>query len=242
MTGTPSLAFPTKKTAGRKTATKKTSSTTKKATTKKTATRKVAASKKKPAKKAARKKAAPKKKQAAKKKPAVKKLFKLPKDQRPPKRPATALALYMQEYFAAQSTKGLPLKVTRDRMTAGAQEWNNLSATEKQRYYDRVSALREQYKTDYLLWFRNTDPKVVRAYNKTLRLKGKRPIRRPEGGRRPPTPYIRFFVGMRDPSASLVENAKSASAAWKALPEAEKKKLSDEFRTELAKWKRENGQ
>ncbi|KAK7023034.1 hypothetical protein R3P38DRAFT_3194982 [Favolaschia claudopus] len=216
----PAVRAPAKSTAGRKTAT----TAKKTAAKKKPATKKKAAPKKKPAakkvatkKKAAPKKAAKPKGRVAAKKPVVKKSTRVTRAQAPPPRGPSPFILFSNEY--GKNHKDVSI-VERAKLSGAA--WRALSEEEKQPYVTLSAARSTVAQEERTRYFASVDPDLLRRLNKQRIASKKNRIPVPRILRKPPSSFFLFLSEIRDPSLSAVENAKSAGAAWKTLPESEK--------------------
>jgi len=146
----------------------------------------------------------------------------------PPKREGTsAYSVFLKQHLLDAVAKG---EAVRDAFKRGPSEWLKLSDAQKQSYDATVAENRKIYEKKYEEWYRALPPGYLREVNLRQKAKGKLLKRRPAGMRVPSASgYITFFKEYRTTSTNTAEMslpaiAKSAGAAWKALPEAEKQK------------------
>lgn len=127
----------------------------------------------------------------------------------------------------------------------GPKEWAKLSDAEKETYAANIPEKKAEYEKKYEEWYRALPLGYFREINRRRKEKGKFMLRTPKRMRLPPsTGYIEFFKDYRGtaPMAemSLIAAAKSAGAAWRALPEAEKEKYNQRGREKREEWKKNN--
>lgn len=140
--------------------------------------------------------------------------IKLNKDELPPKRPATAYNIFVQEIYSsilpdheANGDHDAVTTIFKDRIKLVSERWNNMSEDEKkvrmtfpglnseqfssrsqQPYREKEQEAKAQYERDVEEWYRTTDPRIVQA----VRAQRKTTPEKPTEFRRPLSPFIRY--------------------------------------------------
>ncbi|RPD56521.1 hypothetical protein L226DRAFT_531339 [Lentinus tigrinus ALCF2SS1-7] len=210
-----------------------------------------------------KKKAAAKKSTATKKKPAKAgrpkkddsndpearfknglKAVKVKKSELPPVKPTTAYSLFLREQYKEIGQTG----TFGEKSTEIAARWKQLSEAEKQRYFEQAESLKEAFAKTQEEWYKNTDPRILRAINVKRRAENKPLIHMPTHlrNKRPLSSYMRYMLEVRDsveldPSLSTKEalNKRAAQIGkmWHELPAQEKQRYTDQYHKELEEYK-----
>ncbi|TPX66059.1 hypothetical protein SpCBS45565_g04690 [Spizellomyces sp. 'palustris'] len=207
---------------------------------------------------------------------AKKKLKALPEPSvTPPKKPTPAYILFASAQSQILSKdSAFANRDYRAKLTAISREissrWERLPESEKKQYHAQVEKAKAQYERDYKNYLAKRTPADVLLEKKAYKLKKAikpdrataKPPRDANAPKAPLTSYVRFFkdvysmspskqeevIGRSTAGISPQEVSKLVAAAYKSLPESEKKKYQTAYATEaeaykkkVAVYKRSNG-
>ncbi|KAI0666457.1 hypothetical protein C8Q78DRAFT_1083063 [Trametes maxima] len=178
--------------------------------------------------------------------------FKLPlkkvnvkKDELPPKQPRGAYNIYIKESFEKlmkEPSKFPSNEVFLKSANAFSQRWKTLSDEERQVYLDVEKQEKEAYRKAAKEWYKNTDPRVIRAL---VAQKHKLPLK-PAEFKRPHSPYMMFTKAQwhkveapdgLSPSEAMIHRGKQIAELWRQVPEEEKRRLSEEYTKQFQEYR-----
>ncbi|KAI0367290.1 hypothetical protein BV20DRAFT_970692 [Pilatotrama ljubarskyi] len=172
--------------------------------------------------------------------------IKVKRSELPPKQPGTAYTFFAAEQFKElhdSSTQGNTGPANRDAFgklsSQIAERWRSLSEEEKKPYYEMQEKSAEEYRRAAEEWYRNTNPRIVRA----LKVQGHQlPKAKPSDLKRPMAPFAKFSLENRDKvqvpeglsaREDLGMRMKLLGEMWQQLPEKEKAGMLADYAKEM---------
>ncbi|OCH91772.1 hypothetical protein OBBRIDRAFT_792000 [Obba rivulosa] len=196
-----------------------------------TNTKKTAAKATKP-KKTESKKAVPKPKKKAPEPKLTLLTIKVPKDKQPPKRPTSPYFIFLAERRKQLSLKATSMTEAQEISRRLAQEWKALSDEQKQLYIERHQALLPEYEKALKEYADNTDPTLIKAWDKQRKAKGKFGVPADARPRAEPTGYAKFvreffktYTPSGDFNSAIMKSQATMTAAaarWRSMSAEEK--------------------
>ncbi|KAF9202137.1 exp1-like protein [Haplosporangium sp. Z 27] len=186
--------------------------------------------------------------------PKVSSTPKTPKPQKPqkpkkiamPKRPGTSWNMFFREHMEKVKESGKKVVPTVEGAIA-AERWKNLSAEEKQAYQDRYRANFDNYKQETKDRLQELTPAEYKQENlrrQALRESGKKGLPALKDPNAPKRPLSNFFLYAKElresgkyADMSMKDQSKAFADAWKALPEEEKAKYTEQNKIAMEAYK-----
>lgn len=168
-------------------------------------------------------------------------------EEKPPKQPGSAYALFTAKFFAGQP-KGVDVKET---VKVCASTWKQLNEREREPFYNEWRERREQYTKDRAAYWDNVSQDTLTILNKQRKRSGKYKIKRhpSEEHKKPLSSYLLFCQDHRGDSDILAQTEDLApldrqrkiitllGQRWSQLDEATKSRYTDEAQKALMAWK-----
>ncbi|KAI0354086.1 hypothetical protein OH77DRAFT_1426502 [Trametes cingulata] len=168
-------------------------------------------------------------------------VIKVNRDELPPKPVTGAYMFFTRSAYAElpkDATLGQGESITKYSAQI-AERWKSMSEEEKKPYQEQYEKAREEYRRAAVEWYKNTDPRIVRA----LKAQGHRlPEPVPDEFKRPATAYLRFCMANQDkvkvpeglPQKEVIAIlGKQMAELWRQAPQEEKDRLAAEYAKDL---------
>ncbi|GAA5936871.1 uncharacterized protein JCM15063_000086 [Sporobolomyces koalae] len=179
---------------------------------------------------------------------------------RPPKAPTNSWGIFLTEYIAEHKRNLGPgeklASVTELAKSAGA-EYATLGSASKAELQHRADEQRAAYPAILEAWKKTLTPEmireenVVRANRRKLGLSRKHNLKMDGEPKRPRTAYFLFLNEQHklgpdsevlQGETRVIEQSKLLAAAWRALPESEKKRFEELYAQDKARYEKEKAE